>query len=105
MRDSSQIIIFIGGNIMSKEERIKKVKEGREILNELNKELETMWSKLCKSSEEIEEYNKSEGYDPMLMEVLKFEFYSNLTTYNKLKLKQNECERLQDLLEKIVEES
>lgn len=88
---------------MTKEERIKRIKEGRKVLDMLNKELETVWEKLCKASEEIEAYNKSEGYDPMVMEVLKFEFYSNLTTYNKLKLKQNECEKMQDLIEKIEE--
>lgn len=88
---------------MSKEERIKNLKEAREILNNLNKSLEIMWLNLCKTSEKIEVYNKSEDYDPMVMEALKFEFYSDLTTYNKLKLKQKECERLQDFLEKIEE--
>ena len=89
---------------MTKEERVKRLKEAREILYTLSIELETMWSKLCKASEAIEAYNKSEDYDPMVMKVLEFEFYSTLTTYNKLKLKQKECERLQDFLEKIEEE-
>ena len=88
---------------MTKEERIKNLKEAREILNNLNKTLETMWSKLCKASESIEAYNKSEDYDPMKMEALKFEYYSQLTTYNKLKLQQREFESMQDILEKIEE--